>query len=271
MKCDDVREQYLSVLTGDLDAASVAELESHCVDCAACREATAELQALWLSLAALPSEHPSPALRARFYAMLAAERRAGEAHVRTAAQPGGLTRWIETWWPRRPALQFALALLMLLGGIGIGQRFGGGTDRNVEIAMLRQEVQSTRNLVTLSLLQTPSPSARLQGVGYSTQIDRPQPELVDALLATLDTDPSVDVRLAAVDALSRFARLDEVRLGLVQSLSRQTSPLVQIALIDLMVTSRNSLSIEALRHLAGDEASNQDVRQRARWGLDQLL
>jgi hypothetical protein len=270
MKCDDVREQVLSVLTGDLDAATVAELESHCADCAACRETSTELRALWMNLATLPPERPSPALRARFYAMLAAERYASETQRHTA-QPGALSRWIETWWPRRPALQFALAVAMLLGGIGIGQRLGGGADRNTEIAMLRQEVQSTRNLVTLSLLQTPSPSARLQGVGYSTQIDRPQPELVDALVATLDTDPSVDVRLAAVEALSRFANQDEVRLALVQSLSRQSSPLVQIALIDLMVASRNSLSIEALRHLAGDVASNQTVRQRARWGLDQLL
>jgi hypothetical protein len=268
MKCDDVREQVLSALTGDLDAESVADLEAHCAGCAACGRATAELRALWVDLAALPPERPSDALRARFYAMLATERHAGE---RRSAQPGGLARWLEAWWPRRPALQLALALLILAAGVGIGQRLGGGTNRDTEIAMLRQEVQNTRNLVTLSLLQTPSPSARLEGVGYTTQIDRPQPELVTALLATLDTDPSVDVRLAAVDALSRFTNVDVVRLALVQSLSRQTSPLVQIALIDLMVATRNAQSIEALQHLAGDEESNQNVRQRARWGLDQLL
>lgn len=271
MKCDDVREHYLSFLTGDLEADAVTDLESHRAGCTACHEFTAELRLLWDDLAALPPERPSEVLRARFYARLAAEQRAHDAHPMRPRATGGAWRWLESWWPQRPALQFALAVALLLGGTSLGHRLGAGANRNSEIAMLRQEVQSTRQLVTLSLLQTSSPTARLQGVGYSTQIERPEPDIVEALLSTLDADPNVNVRLAAIDALSRFTQLPEVRQRLVSSLPHQASPLVQIALIDILVASRNAQSVEALQHLVGDEQSNPNVRQRARWGLEQLL
>lgn len=272
MKCDDVREHFLSFLTGDLDGETVADVEAHAAQCAGCREATNELRALWDGLAALPPERPSEALRARFHAELARARMAPEARRdETHAPAAGHGRWFEAWWPHRPALQFAVAVALLLGGLAAGHRLGAGRNRASEIDLLRREVESTRQLVTLSLLQTPSPAARLQGVGYSTQIEQPEPDVVAALLATLDADPNVNVRLAAVDALSRLAQLPEVRQGLVASLPRQTSPLVQIALIDLLVASRNAQSVDALQHLVGDEASNPNVRQRARWGLEQLL
>jgi hypothetical protein len=61
-----------------------------------------------------------------------------------------------------------------------------------------------------------------------------------------------------------------VKQGLIQSLTRQKSPLVQISLIDLMVALQERRSLQILRQLTNDEKLNQAVRQRAEWGLKQL-
>ena len=63
--------------------------------------------------------------------------------------------------------------------------------------------------------------------------------MVNALLETVNYDDTVDVRLAAVDALRRLSTEAEVRARLASALDRQDSPLVQIALIDALSDSRS--------------------------------
>jgi HEAT repeats len=90
------------------------------------------------------------------------------------------------------------------------------------------------------------------------------------LLHTLRLDPSVDVRLAALDALRRDARQPQVRAGLMDSLQAQQSPLVQIALIDLLVELRESDAATQLRKFQQTPDLNPAVKQRAQWGIQQL-
>jgi HEAT repeat protein len=87
----------------------------------------------------------------------------------------------------------------------------------------------------------------------------------------LNYDSNVDVRLAAIDALSRFAADPDVRSGLVKSLPIQKSPLVQISLIDLLVQLQERQSIEVLKRIADDAGQNQQVCQRAERGVQKLI
>ena len=110
----------------------------------------------------------------------------------------------------------------------------------------------------------------MQGVNYSTQVERPDPEISAALLHALRFDNSVDVRLAALDALRRYKDDRQVRAGLLTALQDQQSPLVQIALIDLFVEMREGDAKDRLRHIEQDTKVNPAVRQRAHWGIQQL-
>jgi hypothetical protein len=83
-------------------------------------------------------------------------------------------------------------------------------------------------------------------------------------------DPNVNVRLASVDALRRFSMQDLVRQGTVEALSQPEFPLVQIALIDFMVETKEKQAVEALRRLSADSKMNEAVRSRAAWGVQQL-
>jgi HEAT repeat protein len=96
------------------------------------------------------------------------------------------------------------------------------------------------------------------------------PEILAALLHTLRYDASVDVRLAALDALRHYGDQRQVRNGLVDALQRQQSPLVQIALIDLLVELRDSDAVQHLKTFERTPNLNPAVRQRLEWGVRQL-
>jgi hypothetical protein len=55
---------------------------------------------------------------------------------------------------------------------------------------------------------------------------------MNALLASAREDPNVNVRLAAIDALASHADQPPVRSGLIDTLSVEDSPLVQLAVLE---------------------------------------
>jgi HEAT repeat protein len=133
------------------------------------------------------------------------------------------------------------------------------------------EIASLRQQVSLALINQTSAGERLRGVALVSQVRHPDPSLVNSLLDLVDGDPNVNVRLSAVEALFLFGPQAEIRERLTRSLAKQTSPLVQIAMIDLLVASREKQAAEALRRLIQDQRVRPEVREHAESGIKQLL
>ena len=270
MKCKQIKEKFADFLIGDLDQKSKEAIQEHMTTCARCREELESLSEIWTKLGVLLEESPSDAMRARFYGMLEAYKQGLRKEKPAPALSKIFNSWLASWWPRRPVFQFTLALLLLVVGLAFGYLFSPGGQGRTEIAHLRQEIQSVRQSMAVSLLDQPSAVERLKGVSWSSRLEQPDEETLQALLNTLNRDPNVNVRLAAADALYLFYDHPVVKQGLIQSLSKQTSPLVQVALIDLIVEMRERRSIEALKQLIQENTLNPDVKQRAEEGI-QLL
>ena len=124
--------------------------------------------------------------------------------------------------------------------------------------------------LALSLLQDQSASSRLRGVTYSYQMTQPDRDVAQALLHAVSHDTNVNVRLSAVDALAKFAGDPEVRKALADSLAVQDSPLVQVALIDLLVQLHAREGVPVILKLSQDKDANEAVRQRAVSALEKL-
>lgn len=219
-----------------------------------------ELEALWQSLGALGEQQPSPELRAKFYRRLNA--------IEQKEKKGFWKRF--GWWRHGLVLQFAGALALFFGGIYVGRLNTSGGVTSREVAQLRTQVQGLHETVALSLLQRQSATSRLEGISWGSRVDRPDGELLSALVTTLNGDPNTNVRLASLDALERFSDEEAVRKALVDSLAVQNSPLVQIALIDALVHVHDKAAAGPFRKLTGDGQVNVAVRQRAQWGLEKL-
>ena len=133
------------------------------------------------------------------------------------------------------------------------------------------DVSMGRQLVVLSMLQQQSANDRLAGVTYSNRLSTSDPEIMQALLHSLQYDPSPSVRLAALDALQRAdsgsKALPATARGLVEAFQYQTSPLVQVALVDSFLELRPPGARDLLQKVSNDPGYSPEVRQRAAWGL----
>jgi hypothetical protein len=222
-----------------------------------------ELRSLWEALGRLPQEQPSEALRARFYQKLNSFAREGH-----RVSGGGFA-----WWKsglQGLVRQTAIAVAVFALGWYVGRVNLPSHASTQEVKRLDTEVQSLRQTVALSLLERQSAASRLEGISWCSRVERPDNDVVSALLATLNRDPNINVRLSALDAVEKFSSDPTVRGALVNSIAQQDSPLVQIALIDAVVHMRNNAAAGQLRKLSGDTAVNAAVRQRAEWGLQRL-
>jgi HEAT repeats/Putative zinc-finger len=272
MNCDKFREQIPECLAGKLEPAARETLIAHVDTCAHCRADLAEMGTVWRGLGALPVAEPDPAMRSRFLEVLEAYQ-AGMNQAReipaAPARSGGL---VGRWWPARAVWQAAFSLALLAAG-SLGTRLmmqPAAPKPNMELAQLQNQVESLRQTVALTMLQDQSPSSRIRGVGYSSQVARPDREMEQALLYTLNHDANVNVRLSATDALEKLASNAEIRRALVDALPLQDSPLVEIALMDILVENHDKTAIPAMRKLAQDAQADEYARQRAEAGIHKL-
>lgn len=260
MDCQAIADLMPDYVQSSLSPADADTVETHLRECLACRE-EAEL---WNQLADLPATEPGPASRARFQSMLAAYKEG--MRQSSSGPPRG---WLSgSRLPGFAQLAAVIALMML--AFIAGMVLPRATSNEKEVALLRRELADTQQLVAMSLLQHPLASDRLQGVSWSTRIERPEPEVIDGLLDALRYDPSVNVRLAALDALRRHDNQEVVRAALRDALEQQKSPLVQIRLIDFLVESRDPSAVEQLRNLERSPDLLPTVRQHLQQGIKQL-
>jgi hypothetical protein len=270
MTCDQVKEHIADYLTGGLSHSEAEELDDHFAQCTACKQEAAALSETWEMLGLLEQEQPSAQMRSRFYQSLEAYRQGLE-----SAAPAPVRRRFFDWngaWAHSPAFRLAWSAALLVVGTVVGAGAGhwlGGRDR-ADLAGLRGEVHHMRQLVTLSLLEQQSASERLRGVDYSSRVDQSDTQVLAALVQAVNHDPSVNVRLAAVDALRKFAASQSVKRSLDQSLVKQDSPMVQLALIDFLVDARDVSAVPSLAALERSSTVDKNVKEKALWGLSQL-
>jgi hypothetical protein len=291
MNCDEAVDLLTESLAAPLPRRAAAELEAHLAACETCRAEAWELRRTWKELERLPEEIPGEEMSARFSTMLAphlaAARRRSALRRLAEGVAAGLDRRLERWLPHRALAQAGLAAAALVAGLllgsgrwagGAGGGMGamgargarGGAARQTEIAGLRQEVHSLSQLVTISLLKQDSASERLRGVSFGRQSGGSDERVLGALLDTLSHDPDVNVRLAAVDALAPTVGRPPVRDQLLQEVARQQSPMVQIALIDVLLAHDRAGSRQRLLDIGGDPALDPTVRDYLRSRLHQL-
>lgn len=255
MTFDECRFLIPQYLSGDLEESDRQAFEQQLVGNFALREEVEQLRPIWESLAALPQSNPGAALRARFYQRLnALERDRSSSPLRRFR-----------FWP-----QLAFGVLLFLCGLFLGRINWGEQTRLGELAKMSAQVQTLRELVAVSMLERQSAASRLQGVAYSSGLDRPNEEVVSALFRALNHDSNVNVRLSSLDALEKYTKDSAVSKALVDSIEHQDSPLVQIALIDSLVSLRNRSAAGELKKLTAADDINPAVRERAQWGLQKL-
>ncbi len=244
MNCEQAKEAMTDALVG----VEGASLDEHLQACESCAREFESVRTPWRQLEAWRDEEPAPHVRMRFHDML------------DAYEHGVRERKSRQFWSRQIGLAAACLLAGFFGGRGL-------TTPNSDVSELRKEMSGMRQLVTLSLLQQQSATERLRGVTWSYQTESSDMEVLSALLRTINTDSNVNVRLAAMDAIRNFSGSPVARRGLVQALAKQTSPLAQIALVEMLVDMKQTDAKPQIQTLLASGDLDPTVRER----LDQAM
>ena len=267
MKCEEIAELLPDYLQEGLRAEQKNVVERHLKSCAEC----SEVAELWKKLALIPDEQPSAASRERFEAMLQAYQTGrGDEGIKSHVRESGVSIWSVFQWLRSPVGAVAWSIALVAVGAYLGLQLGSTKSNSQDLAAMHAELTNMRQIVALSMLREQSASQRLEGVTWTRREEQLDPQVLSALTHTLRYDPSVDVRLAALDAMSRHAGQPQVRKTVVDALQEQQSPLVQVALIDQLVEWRDAEAAPRLEKLRQLPNVNPTVKQRADWAISKL-
>lgn len=277
MKCDDIQILLPDFEDGVLNAAESARVREHLQTCPVCaREAEAQRR-LSLVLRTGSAPQPGPRLNATFQTWLESEREAASFRTRELVQPR--VSWLRSLmgFPGASALA---ACVLFVAGLAVGVRVLPSSPATTtatarddamvqEIARLREQVESMNQAVTWSVLQQGSTSDRLQTV-LATNTAPVGAQTLNELLGLVAYDPSATVRQNAVAALSRYAQDATVRRAVATALPRENSPVVQLAMIDLLAATRDPDAADALANFARSDTPNTVVRDAASYALTRM-
>lgn len=172
-----------------------------------------------------------------------------------------------------PWYRVAATVALLVVGGSVVYWISQQNQQRKELLALQKELEETRRLVIAQMNNDQSASERMLGImaAYeSVRANKPDDEIVEALVTILNTDSNTNVRLAAVDALSRFIDQRDVRHALIESLLIQKDPVVQLTLIQLLVQVKEKDAVKPLNQIIEDEQSLPAVKDEAHAGIFKL-
>ncbi len=207
-----------------------------------------EEQQLWDQLSQLNRAEPGPALRSRFYEALSEASRPTLAQ-RLVSRFGNVSLWLP-----------AVACMVIGLGLGLALNPSSqGTGSTDQLVALQEQVSDLNRRVLLDQLEQASTNARLRGVIAAGELVADDPDLARALLRRASQDQSASVRSAAIDALGPQIARAEVGDELMGLLEGAESPLVQLALVDLVLRHGTARQVRLLLDLARAERLHPDL------------
>ncbi|MEO9476475.1 MAG: HEAT repeat domain-containing protein [Cyclobacteriaceae bacterium] len=237
-------------LEGNLDDEKLSLLEAYLSENAELKIELEQSGELWSKMEMLENPEPSQAMDQRFEAMLQGY---GSAHAHRS--PGFLVmiqNWMTSNWQ---AAVPALIVGLIIGFFLLPKQTG-------EVKELASEVQDMKKMLMLSMIEKPQAQDRIMAVNMVSEIPKADEKITASLVSTLNNDPSVNVRLAALDALMHYAKHEYVRARLIKSISLQTSPLMQVALADAMIALQEKSAVESFSHLLDSAQVEESVKSK---------
>jgi len=193
---------------------------------------------LWGSLQGISQPEPPPRVRRKFYEEL--DRRGG----RMRAAP---------WWERlgfAGVRGLATAMGCVIAGLAVGVLLKNGEVERTELADLQAQVTELNRNLILDRLENVSASKRLLGVIDAAGVAQHDAEITRALLSRAVDDRVYSVRAAAIDAIGPRVNTPAVGHELMGLLEKSESPIVQLALVDLVLRHGSAQQVEELLQLS---------------------
>lgn len=166
--------------------------------------------------------------------------------------------------------RIAASLLVLVGSVAILVSIRTLNNQRKELALIQQELEKTKQLVIADLTNRQSASQRMNAVYTAQEITHPDADIINLLIKTMNEDSNSNVRMVALESLSKYYLQPEVRNALITSMAYQKDPVVQIALIQLLVQMKEKVILKDLEAITQQPGLIKAVKDEAYKGIFKL-
>jgi anti-sigma factor RsiW len=248
MKCEDIKVELPAYIDGKLDKVTSEAVRSHLEICEDCRKLHSEMNSFLGFMNSFPEEKTPEGMKEEFMKLVEEE----------MPQKQRKIVMVPAWM--KVAAMITVALVTYSTGYYMGNEKGEQKSQQLEVAL-----NQTRQQVLLAGLQEYTGPQKIQAVYDISQSGMSGDALVDALVNTMNSDKNVNVRLAAINALSGMVKNNEkVKKELIRSLSLQENALLQISLIQVLTESGVKEAKDEIESIVGNEKTDANVKAYAK-------
>ncbi len=263
MKCKHIEDQLIDYIDQNLDEEISQKIETHLLSCTNCSDALHQLQTIFEVINTEPIEKPRTDMRINFDQMLQREKAILKDSKVVSIRKKDNISW-------KSILQIAATIALVLCGYFYG-KFQNTASFSQEMAILKEEKQQMKQVMTISLIENESASKRLQAVNYAEEFEKPGNDILNALINKMNYDDHINVRLAAAEALAKFSDSEMVRKALINALDTEQDPGMQLELIQILVSIQEKRAIPSMEKLLKQDATPNYVKDQVKIGLPNLI
>ena len=248
MKCEEVKINLPEYIDQRLDEKIAEAIGLHLESCEECNDLHKELKIFLDFTDNVDDIEPPPGMKAEFLKMMETE----------MPQKPKVVVMVPSWLKVAAILIFAL--LTYETGYYLGSEKGDEKLKALEVAL-----NHTKQQVSLASLQDFTGPQKIEAVYNISQSGQTGDALIDALVNTMNTDKNVNVRLAAINALTgMIGKNQRVKNELIRSLSLQNNPLLQISLIQVLTESGVKEAKDEIESMSRNEKTDEKVKAFAK-------
>lgn len=261
MEKRNLENKILDYLDGNLSKAERDAFEANLDKDATLRKEVEEFKNLFTGIANEKTVIPSNQLEKNFVRLLEEEKKNQVKVVTMQPKSGSLGGQI---------FKIAASITLLLGVFFMG-RYSGKEELNTSLVQAQQEVLEYKEATLISLLGNESASKRIQGVQLIEEFDRPDEDIVAALGEKMLADENINVRLSAMEALSKFSYSEQVKAIFIKALETEENPSIQVALIELLGQLQEKKAIAPLKKLLEKEETQPFIKNEINNALPKII
>ena len=247
MKCEDIQNKLVDFLDGNLNEEEMGLIENSLQECEDCLQELEELKQLFSDLSNEKIEQPSARIRSNFEQLLEYEK---SKKVTEVISIQGKTSW-------KPYLRIAASVLIVASAFIIG-------------TMVGNEKSNSKEAQILAKIESESASQRIAALNLSEDVNATSTKIKQAFINRLLYDEKPSVRLAALDALTKFSTEENVKLAFIKALETDNDPAVQIELIQILVKIQEKRALSPMKELLTKKEVPDYVKTQIQFNISNL-
>lgn len=141
-------------------------------------------------------------------------------------------------------------------GLGLGLIINHNKTQTVAVTNSVGAVESNQT----GLEATNTTVVRLAAIHSLKENTDPSLEIYEMLYTTLTNDTNDNVRLSALEALQNFSDKTRVREMLIKAIMFQDSPMVQLSLLEALLSEQNDTALQAVKEMLKEGLIDMEVK-----------